>query len=61
MITAYYMVNERLEKGDASALSAGAVWIDLYEPTVDEEAQVAALLGIDIPTREEMQEIEASS
>ena len=38
-----------------------AVWLDLVEPTADEEAVVEAKLGIDIPTREELAEIEASS
>jgi magnesium transporter len=38
-----------------------ALWIDLECPTVAEEDAVEALLGIDIPTREDMQEIEVSS
>lgn len=61
MITVYTLANGRLERGDASALSDAALWIDLLEPTEDEEQAVERLLGIDLPTREEMQEIEASS
>ena len=38
-----------------------AVWIDLVKPTVQEDKLVEALLGIAVPTREEMQEIEVSS
>src|SRR6202162_2741610 len=38
-----------------------AVWIDLVMPTVQEDKLVEALLGIAVPTREEMQEIEVSS
>jgi magnesium transporter len=38
-----------------------AIWIDLLEPTQEEEKQVEARLGIEVPTREEMLEIEASS
>lgn len=38
-----------------------AVWIDLVSPTADEDRTVEALVGIAIPTREEMQEIEISS
>jgi magnesium transporter len=38
-----------------------AVWIDLLNPTPQEEQAVQAALGIEIPTREEMQEIESSS
>jgi magnesium transporter len=38
-----------------------AVWIDLLTPTPEEERQVQAVLRLEIPTREEMQEIESSS
>jgi magnesium transporter len=37
------------------------VWIDLVSPTVQEDKIVESLLGIAVPTREEMQEIEVSS
>ncbi len=37
------------------------VWYDLYQPTVEEEAVLETELGVNIPTREEMDEIEASS
>lgn len=37
------------------------MWIDLLQPTKDEETQVEAAYGIDVPTREEVQEIELSS
>ena len=32
----------------------GVVWIDMVEPTFDEEKVVEASLKIDIPTREEL-------
>ncbi len=38
-----------------------AIWIDLEAPTMAEEDAVEAALGIDIPTHEDMQEIEMSS
>ena len=38
-----------------------AVWIDLLTPTPEEERQVQQALKLEIPTREEMQEIESSS
>jgi len=38
-----------------------AVWIDLLNPTPQEERAVQSALGIEIPTREEMEEIESSS
>jgi len=42
-------------------LTQTAVWIDLLEPTAEEEQTLEAALGINIPTREEMQAIELSS
>ena len=39
----------------------GVIWLDLVAPTFEEEAAVEAALSIDIPTREELAEIEASS
>jgi magnesium transporter len=38
-----------------------AVWIDLVDVTKDEEAYIEGFLDLEIPTRAEMQEIEASS
>jgi magnesium transporter len=38
-----------------------AVWIDLVSPAPAEDKQVEQLLGVAVPTREEMQEIEVSS
>ncbi|MBB6092717.1 magnesium transporter [Povalibacter uvarum] len=40
---------------------ADVVWIDLLEPTPDEEKAVEQILRIDVPTREEMKEIETSN
>jgi magnesium transporter len=42
-------------------IPATAVWIDLLNPTKEEERLVEASLAIEAPTREEMQEIEVSS
>jgi magnesium transporter len=42
-------------------LPQDAVWIDLDTPTRDEEVLVENQLGVLLPTREEMAEIEASS
>ena len=44
-----------------AAVPEGAVWLDMVEPSAEEERVVEAALGIDIPTREELAEIEASS
>ncbi len=62
MITAYRTRGERLEKMDLTRdRLRDAIWIDLDCPTAAEEGAVEATLGIDIPTREDMQEIEVSS
>ncbi|MDO8875213.1 MAG: magnesium transporter CorA family protein [Pseudolabrys sp.] len=52
---------ERVHVESGGELPEAAVWIDLITPTVQEDRKVEALLGIAVPTREEMQEIEVSS
>ena len=42
-------------------LPEGAVWIDMVDPTRDEELFIEKAIGIGVPTREEMDEIEPSS
>jgi magnesium transporter len=42
-------------------LPPGALWIDLLDPTAEEEKLVEDTLHINVPTREEMREIEASN
>lgn len=44
-----------------SPLPEGTVWIDLLRPTDEERAYIAEALGVELPTQEEMKEIEASS
>lgn len=51
----FEMTGESLEHLD------GAVWVDILRPDRDEEAAVERALGIDVPTIEEMSEIEVSS
>jgi magnesium transporter len=46
---------------DNLALLENAIWIDLLYPSHDEELFLEQKLGLDIPTREEMLEIELSS
>jgi len=58
-----------LEKGalvrrvaeDLQALPDNVLWIDLLTPTQQEERFIEQALGLDIPTREELAEIEDSS
>ena len=66
MMTLYTVENGgllRLEPGPGISKSAldKATWIDLHSPTSEEEAEVEQAFGVDIPTREEMREIEESS
>jgi magnesium transporter len=52
---------ERVSIEPGTAPPDHAVWIDLISPTVQENKLVESLVGIAVPTREEMQEIEVSS
>jgi magnesium transporter len=61
MLTVYNSVDGKLTKRDVAGLGEDPVWIDLYMPTKDEDLLVEQALGVKIPTREEMQEIEMSS
>jgi len=45
----------------SEALPKEGLWFDLLEPSAEEERAVEQVLGIDVPTREEMREIEASN
>jgi magnesium transporter len=46
--------------GDSLADLNSLVWIDLLNPSAEEETLLEAQLGVDIPTREEMQRLEVS-
>ena len=62
MIKAFVVDNERLRVvDDLLSNKDKVVWADLLEPTKDEEAAIEDWLGVGIPTREEMEEIEISS
>ena len=62
MLTVYDAAEGALIKRDGRAPSRkAAVWIDLLNPTKDEDLLVERALSISVPTREEMSEIEASS
>src|SRR5262249_33458647 len=52
---------ERISVEPGSPPPENAVWIDMVTPSVQQDKLVEQLLGIAIPTREEMQEIEVSS
>jgi magnesium transporter len=51
----------RFELRAGAAIPGESIWLDLLEPTPSEEKQVESFLSIDVPTRDEMREIEASN
>mgnify|MGYP000073562933 CR=1 FL=1 len=50
-----------VSRAPAQPIGGDTIWIDLVDPTQDEDAAIEAALGISIPTRAEMREIESSS
>ena len=60
MLNRYALQGSGLVSQPNAALS-DTLWIDLFEPTPEEERAVEAECGIDVPTREEMLEIETSN
>ena len=62
MLTIYDIAGNALVRRDELApIQQATVWLDLLNPTADEERLVETSLGIDVPTRDEMREIESSS
>ncbi|MBB3897214.1 magnesium transporter CorA family protein [Roseococcus suduntuyensis] len=61
MLTTFAVRDGSLLRGEKAAPLSGAVWIDLLDPTPEEERLVEAAVGFELPSREEMQEIESSS
>jgi magnesium transporter len=66
MLRLFVRSNDHLEVAacDVTGVPArpeGAAWYDLFNPTPEEDRFVEESLGIDIPTREEMQDIEPSA
>jgi len=53
--------NGLVRREQDTAIGSATIWVDLINPTREEDKQVEQALGISIPTREEMAEIEASS
>jgi magnesium transporter len=46
---------------DSAAVPPEALWIDLFDPSPEERQAVNNTLGLDLPTRADMEEIEVSS
>ncbi|MBS0469464.1 MAG: magnesium transporter CorA family protein [Proteobacteria bacterium] len=64
MLKIYQQQNGGLRGTDlseADPIPADAVWLDLVSPTNEERRKVNAMLGMELPTRADMEEIEVSS
>jgi magnesium transporter len=51
----------KLAEPSSAGLPDGALWIDVNEPSDAEEAQLERLLGVNVPSREDVSEIQTSS
>jgi magnesium transporter len=64
MLKTYQLQNGGLKGSvvtEGGKIAAESLWIDLFNPTVDERSAVNAALGMEMPTRADMEEIEVSS
>ncbi len=64
MMTLYCRRGGRIVADSAKAgepLPDGVVWVDMLDPTVEDVEHIKQIAGIEIPTPEEMREIEPSS
>jgi magnesium transporter len=61
MLTVYDSADGALTKREEACVSPATIWLDLMNPTREEDRLVEEALSISVPTREEMAEIEASS
>ena len=62
MLTVYSAASGKLvRQAECSAVGDHPIWFDLLDPTPEEDRQVEQALGISVPTRAEMREIEASN
>ncbi len=64
MIDAYTVFGSQVRRHNsvrADEIPPEAVWLDLRNPTPEEERAIEELCGLEVPTREEMREIEVSS
>ncbi len=61
MLSFFTANGEALARRDSEVLPEQAGWIDLLNPSPEEEKEIEKALGLDVPTREELHEIEASS
>jgi magnesium transporter len=58
MLTIYHFSRDHLV---ATGSPEAPVWVDLLNPSAAEDAEVEAMLGVNVPSRAEMEEIELSA
>ena len=51
---------DRVPLGAADSIPDSALWIDMVQPSSEEDRKVERFLGIEVPTREDQQDIEPS-
>ncbi len=64
MLKSYQLQNGGLKGTEVSSgatIAPESLWLDLINPSVEERHQVNSLLGMELPTRADMEEIEVSS
>jgi len=64
MLTAHILDQGRLTAqplAAAESLPPTTLWVDMVAPSMAEDASLEAIFGVEIPSREDMREIEASS
>jgi magnesium transporter len=64
MLKSYQQQNGGLKGvtiAEGAALPAGSLWLDMLNPTLEERRKVDKFLGLELPTRADMEEIEISS
>ena len=64
MLKAYQQQNGGLKGvivGEHDEIPPGALWLDLFNPTLEERRKVDQSIAIELPTRADMEEIEISS
>src|SRR5712672_4732058 len=52
---------DRVPVASGDQVPDSAIWFDLIQPTQTEDKLVESVVGVSVPTREEMQEIEVTS
>ena len=60
MIITYLNQNNKIERSTEVILDSSTLWIDLVNMSREEEKLIENFLGIDIPSKEEMEQIEVS-